>query len=47
MYIRKLSCKFELFWLSGSWEKDFYNINFPILAQVKTVSPTVASPDPK
>jgi hypothetical protein len=22
--------------LSGSWEKDFYNINFPILAQVKT-----------
>ena len=27
--------------------KDFYNINIPILAQVKTVSPTVASPDPK
>ena len=34
-YIRKLSCKFDFFWLSGSWEKDFYNI----------VSPTVASPD--
>ena len=46
-YIRKLSCKYELFWLSGSWEKDFYNINIPILAHVKTVSPTVASPDPK
>ena len=23
-YIRKLQCKFQLFWLSGSWEEDFY-----------------------
>ena len=22
-YIRKLSCKYELFWLSGSGEEDF------------------------
>jgi hypothetical protein len=22
-YIRKLSCKYELFWLSGLWEEDF------------------------
>jgi hypothetical protein len=36
----------NFFWLSGSLEKDFYNI-FPILAQVKTDSPTVASVDPK
>jgi hypothetical protein len=23
-YIRKLSCKYELFWFFGSWEEDFY-----------------------
>jgi hypothetical protein len=23
-YVRKLSCKFELFWIIGSWEQDFW-----------------------
>ena len=30
-YIRKLSCKYDLFWLSGSVEKDFFNKPTPIL----------------
>ena len=24
-YIRQLSCKYDLFWLSGSVEEDFFN----------------------
>jgi hypothetical protein len=34
-YIRKLSCKYDLFWLSGSGEKRFLNGPHPIFAFLK------------
>jgi hypothetical protein len=43
---RKLSCKFQLFWASGSSSEDFRNI-FPILNTYETVSPIMASPNPR
>jgi hypothetical protein len=30
MYVRKLTCKFELFLPSGSWEEDFKIEYFPL-----------------
>jgi hypothetical protein len=29
--VRKLSCKFKLFWTIGSWEQDFFNFIFAFL----------------
>jgi hypothetical protein len=30
-YIRKLSCKYDIFWLSGSWRRRFLNDPTPLL----------------
>jgi hypothetical protein len=43
--VRKLPCKFQLFWASGSSENDFRKY-FSYINTCKTYSPIMASSDP-
>jgi hypothetical protein len=42
-----LSCGFQLFWPTDSWEEDLKKKYFPLQAHVNTVSPIVAPSDPR